>query len=62
VKGPQHVTVHGRGEVAVVVADEFRRLDGERTARGRDIDIEPARERAPVRDVGQRVCDDASAR
>jgi hypothetical protein len=62
VKGPQHATVHGRDEVAVVAADEFRRLEGERTARGRDTDTEPTRQRVPVRDVGQRVRDDARAR
>ncbi|HMN74338.1 MAG TPA: type II toxin-antitoxin system Phd/YefM family antitoxin [Rhodoblastus sp.] len=30
-KGPQHVTVHGREEVVVVAADEYRRLKGERS-------------------------------
>ena len=60
-EGPQHVTIHGRDEVVVVAADEFRRLEGERTGEAliaamqsspyRDIDIEPKRERAPVRDV-----------
>ncbi|MGA8549031.1 MAG: type II toxin-antitoxin system Phd/YefM family antitoxin [Stellaceae bacterium] len=60
-KGPQHVTVHGRDEVVVVAAEEFRRLKGERTGGAliaalqesphRDIDIEPRRERWPVRDV-----------
>ena len=30
-EGPQHVTVHGRDEVVVVAAEEFRRLKGERT-------------------------------
>jgi prevent-host-death family protein len=59
--GPQHVTVHGREEVVVIAADEFRRLKGERTGAAliaalqaspyRDIDIEPRRERLPVRDV-----------
>jgi prevent-host-death family protein len=59
--GPQHVTVHGRDEVVVVAADEFRRLKGDRTGEAliealqaspyRDIDIEPRRERLPVRDV-----------
>jgi prevent-host-death family protein len=58
--GPQHVTVHGREEV-VVVAAEFRRLKGDRTGAAlvaalqespyRDIDLEPRRERLPVRDV-----------
>jgi prevent-host-death family protein len=58
-EGPQHVTVHGRDEVVVVAADEFRRLKGERTGRALiDAlqaspyrDIEPRRERMPVRDV-----------
>ena len=61
-EGPQHVTVHGREEVVVVAADEFRRLEGERTGAAliaamqaspyREIDIEPSRdERSPVRDV-----------
>jgi prevent-host-death family protein len=59
--GPQHVTVRGRDEVVVVGAEEFRRLKGDRTGAaliaalqespGRDIDIEPRRERLPVRDV-----------
>jgi prevent-host-death family protein len=60
-EGPQHVTVHGRDEVVVISADEFRRLKGERTGAAlvaamqaspcRDIDIEPGRDRMPVRDV-----------
>lgn len=29
--GPQHVTVHGRDEVVVVAAENFRRLQGGRT-------------------------------
>ena len=59
--GPQHVTVHGRDEVVVIAAEEFRRLKGDRTGEMliaalqaspyRDIDIEPRRERLPVRDV-----------
>jgi prevent-host-death family protein len=58
-EGPQHVTVRGRDEVVVVSAEEFRRLKGDRTGAAlvavlqaspcRDIEIEPARERAPVR-------------
>ena len=28
-EGPQHVTVHGRDEVVVVAAEEFRRLEGD---------------------------------
>lgn len=60
-EGPQLVTVHGRDEVVVIAADEFRRLKGERTGRAlvdalqaspyRDVDIEPRRRRMPVRDV-----------
>ena len=59
--GPQHVTVHGHDAVVVVAAEEFRRLKGERTGAAliaalqaspyRDIDLEPWRERLPVRDV-----------
>ena len=59
--GPQHVTVHGRDEVVVVTAEEFCRLKGDRTGAAliaalqespyRDIDLEPRRERLPVRDV-----------
>ena len=59
--GPQLVTVHGRDEVVVVAAEEFRRLKGNRTGAAliaalqespyRDIDLEPRRERLPVRDV-----------
>jgi prevent-host-death family protein len=60
-EGPQHVTVHGRNEVVVVAADEFRRLTGDRTGAAliaalqaspyRDIDFEPKRDPLPVRDV-----------
>jgi prevent-host-death family protein len=60
-EGPQHVTVHGRDEVVVISADEFRRLKGDQTGEAliaamqasphRDIDIEPERGRFPVRDV-----------
>lgn len=60
-EGPQHVTVHGRDEVVVVTADEFRRLTGEpkgealvaalQASPHRDIDIEPPRAPMPVRDV-----------
>jgi prevent-host-death family protein len=60
-EGPQHVTVHGRDEVVVISAEDFRRLKGERTGGAlieamqaspyRDIDIEPARAPMPVRDV-----------
>jgi hypothetical protein len=60
-EGPQHVTVHGRDEVVVVAAEEFRRLQGDLTGAAlvaamaaspyRDIDIEPKRSRLPARDV-----------
>jgi len=60
-EGPQHVTVHGRDEVVVISAEEFRRLKGERSGDAliaamqaspyRDIDIEAKRDRMPVRGV-----------
>lgn len=60
-EGPQLVTVHGKDEVVVVAADEFRRLTGERNGRGliealqaspsREVEIEPGRERMPVRAI-----------
>jgi prevent-host-death family protein len=60
-QGPQHVTVHGRDEVVVIAAEEFRRLKGELTGTAlvaamqaspyREIDLEPKRSRMPVRDV-----------
>jgi prevent-host-death family protein len=60
-EGPQHVTVHGRDEVVVIAAEDFRRLKGDLTGEAliaamqaspfREIDIEPARSRARVRDV-----------
>ena len=59
--GPQHVTVHGREEVVVIAADEFRRLVGQRSGKAlieamqaspyREIDLEPVRLPMPVRDV-----------
>lgn len=59
--GPQHVTVHGREEVVVISAEEFRRLKGARTGAALiaalqaspcpEIDIAPARAPMPVRDV-----------
>jgi hypothetical protein len=55
------VTVHGRDEVVVVSAEEFRRLVGGRTGATlveaiqasphRDLEIEPGRSTMPVRDV-----------
>jgi prevent-host-death family protein len=60
-EGPQHVTIHGRDEVVIVAAEEFRRLSGNLTGAAliaaaqaspnRDIDIAPARSPMPVRDV-----------
>jgi prevent-host-death family protein len=60
-EGPQHVTVHGRDEVVVIAAEEFRRLQGAQTGRAlvdaiqsspyREIDIAAARAPMPVRDV-----------
>lgn len=59
--GPQHVTVHGREEVVVISAEEFRRLRGDITGEAliavmqasphRNVSIEPKREPMPVRDV-----------
>jgi prevent-host-death family protein len=61
IEGPQHVTVHGRDEVVVIAAEEFRRLKGDLTGEAlvaamqaspfREIEIEPARSRARVRGV-----------
>jgi prevent-host-death family protein len=60
-EGPQHVTVHGREEVVVIGADDFRRLAGERSGQAlvdamqtsphRSTSIELPRLRMPVRDV-----------
>ena len=60
-EGPQRVTVHGRDEVVVISAEEFRRLKGDLTGEAliaamqasphRDIDIEPRRTAMPVREV-----------
>lgn len=60
-EGPQHVTVHGREEVVIVGADEFRRLSGERSGEAlvdalqksphRSAGIEPPRSRMRIRDV-----------
>ena len=59
--GPQHVTVHGRDEVVVIAAEEFRRLKGDLTGQAlvatmqssplRDVDLEPERAPMPVRKV-----------
>ncbi len=60
-EGPQHVTVHGRDEVVVIAAEEYRRLSGELTGAAliaaiqtspyRDTEIAPDRGPSPVRDV-----------
>jgi prevent-host-death family protein len=60
-EGPQHVTVHGRDEVVVIAAEEFRRLKGQVTGQAliaamqasphREMEIEPERRPLPVRDV-----------
>lgn len=60
-EGPQHVTVHGRDEVVVISAEEFRRLRGEVTGAAlvaamqasphKAVSIEPKGQRLPVRDV-----------
>jgi prevent-host-death family protein len=59
--GPQHVTVHGRDEVVVIAAEDFRRLKGDSTGRGlidalqssphRKVEIAPERFAMPVRGV-----------
>jgi prevent-host-death family protein len=62
IDGPQHVTVHGRDEVVVIAAEEFRRLQGAQTGRAlvdalqasphRDIELSlPPSEASAVRDV-----------
>src|SRR5438094_678227 len=60
-EGPQHVTVHGRDEVVVIAAEDFRRLKGSLTGKAlieavqasphRDTDIEARRSPLPARDV-----------
>jgi prevent-host-death family protein len=60
-EGPQHVTVHGRDEVVVIAAEEFRRLKGDPTGQAliaamqtsphRNIDLQPKRAPMPVREV-----------
>jgi prevent-host-death family protein len=60
-EGPQHVTVHGRDEVVVISAEEFRRLKGNRDGETliaalqasphRDIEVAPARAVMPVREI-----------
>jgi prevent-host-death family protein len=60
-EGPQHVTVHGRDEVVVISAEEFRCLKGEKTGRAliqalqasprREVEIAVERLAMPVRNV-----------
>jgi prevent-host-death family protein len=60
-EGPQRVTVHGRDEVVVISAEEFRRLKGDLTGESliaamralphRNVDIEPRRVPMPVREI-----------
>jgi prevent-host-death family protein len=60
-EGPQHVTVHGRDEVVILSAEEFRRLKGAATGAeliaamqacpGDDLDFETPSFPMPVRDV-----------
>ena len=60
-EGPQRVTVHGRDEVVVISAEEFRRLKGDLSGEAliaamqaspyRDLDIEPRRAAMPVREL-----------
>ncbi len=59
--GPQRVSVHGRDEVVVIAAEEFRRLKGGLTGAAlikamqsspyRDLDLEPGRAPMPVREI-----------
>ena len=60
-EGAQHVTVHGRDEVVVIAAEEYRRLQGDQTGSAlisaiqaspcREVEIAVARGQMPVRDV-----------
>ena len=60
-EGPQHVTVHGRDEVVVIAAEEFRRLRGDHSGLSlvnamqssphRDIELAAPRAPMQVRDV-----------
>ncbi len=60
-EGPQRVTIHGRDEVVVISAEEFRRLKSDLTGESlsakmqalpyRDVDIEPRRAPMPLREI-----------
>jgi prevent-host-death family protein len=60
-EGPQRVTVHGRDEVVVISAEEFRRLKGDLTGKPliaamqasphRGLDLEAGRAAMPVREI-----------
>jgi len=60
-EGPQRVSVHGRDEVVIIAAEEYRRLSGSQSGRVliqaiqaspyREIQIEPSRRPMPVREV-----------
>jgi prevent-host-death family protein len=60
-EGPQHVTVHGRDEVVVITAEEFRRFKCDKTGQDlikamqasprREVDLAPARGAMAVRGV-----------
>jgi len=45
--GPQHVTVHGKDEVVVIAAEEFRRLQGAQTGKA----LVDALQASPHRDI-----------
>lgn len=60
-EGPQHVTVHGRDEVVIIAAEDFRRLKGDATGLAlieaiqssphRKVEITPERSKMPIRGV-----------
>ena len=57
-EGPQRVTVHGRDEVVILSAEDFRRLNGERSGAAlieamrdfpcQDVDFDADRDRSPA--------------
>lgn len=54
IDGPQHVTLHGRDEVVVVAAAQFRHLAGERTGQAL-IEAMQASPRAALKLAPERV-------